>query len=160
MREGRDGGEQESMFVSIVETVETPQRFIPTVIRFERVDGIFDILPQSLYFSSELGRCVLLGTLANREARDPADGRPIIGEHELPNHMVKNASEIVDDVPNNGRNRERNLIGFGEIPFHLPRLMVMIGPNFVGVAIQKSVDRCVEFCNVLIGPIGFGPQLF
>jgi hypothetical protein len=155
--EGTCGRKQQTMLVDVVEAVETPQQFIPSLIWLQRIDLGDVSLSRSLYFSSELRRCVLLQTFGNGKSGEPT-WYPSIHEDELPYKMVKSRTEVLNSVSSDSGDREGNVLGTEKTPLHIPRMSVVLEVNAIGVAIEKEPDSFFELLDVLIGPVGFDSQ--
>ncbi len=145
--------EQQPVLVSIVESMEIPKKGIPSLIWLEPVDCINSDLAHSLYFSSDLGRCVFLDTLAYRKARSGGMRGIAIRNDELIDEMVQGGSHILDGIPREDSHSQGNFTGAGELPLKLPRTKVFMGANFIWAATEKIDDNSIQLVDVLFGPV-------
>jgi hypothetical protein len=143
--------DQKFVFIGNVHFVKPPESIIPAEVRLQSVDSIFVGNANSLYLSWS-GRCVLAGTIGNREIRTLARGSACIfdkGDGE----MVKSGPEIMDGIPDNQAN---DRIDFGDILDHVIgvcRLRIVLRPERAWVCFEKDVELRLHIADVVIGPV-------
>jgi hypothetical protein len=117
----------QAVLVDIVELVEPPERFIPSLVRLGTVDSISRHLRHALYFSlTRLGGYVFFGSfdIKDREINVPlfslgersalivnkaADSDKLIGE------MIESGPHIEENIPGDGPNVIGNGFDFGKV---------------------------------------------
>ncbi len=82
----------------------------------------------------------------------------VIGKNELPHQMVKDATEVLECVTDNSEYGERHISRTIEPPFHLLRLKVLLGRDFIGVAKEELADCSLKLHDVLLGPTYLSAQ--
>lgn len=151
-----NGSKKQSVFIDNVETVKTQQCVVPSEVRLYCAETLFCTWPHALYFSLSDGRCVLLGTLANRKHGVLIGLSPTCLD-ELPHKMIQAASQIVNRVPNNDDEIIRN----GLNTFDEKRSVVNLGyamrlsSNGIGLSGAERANSLVQLRDVLIGPTNF-----
>jgi len=90
--------EHEPMLVNTVELVDMPEGIVPSDVRLYRTQDFFSANRHLVYFSLANGRCILLGTFADREV-SVLVGSTTASIDQLPNKMVKGTPEIVNASP-------------------------------------------------------------
>jgi len=93
-------GDQEFVFVCDVETMETPKRVIPSLVRLGPLDEVHRFLGRSVYLFRRTGfKSFGKGgfILENEKAGLSGDGVSL-GSHQLANQQVEGGAEVVDGV--------------------------------------------------------------
>ena len=83
---------------------------VPTFVWFDFIESFNRNFPQKLYFSSELGRHVMFGTLRNREIDLLGFGRNDrrIGDiNDTVSQMIKSTPECSENIRSDERNLQR-----------------------------------------------------
>ena len=122
--------QEEAMFVDIVQPMELPEDMACTTsVWFDSVDGIYSILPHSLYFSGTFG-FVFRGRLA--------DGKVSTGErswlsradsHQMVGEMVKHTTEVLKGIASDQGNNRGNVLSHCEIVAALPFISIILEQN-------------------------------
>lgn len=142
----RTNGNQQAVFVDIVKSVELPERIIPTLVWFERVDSFNRVRPHTLYFSRSVG-FVLRGAIGvgNRETGLPV-GRPTSDDDKMVSQVVKGAPKVIKDVAGNERERKRCRPDANNIIDQLSCLRIALGPDLHPENWNKTnVKNLLEF---------------
>src|SRR6266700_3883242 len=105
-------GEEQAVFVEVVELLEFPEQVIPTVVWFNLVENVDEWLPQVLYLSTKLGRLVFHQTPDYREINPLSSSTR---SNELASGVVQSASEIVEDIPAQQLNVLRDAFNFSQV---------------------------------------------
>lgn len=147
--------DNQAVFVDVVKFVETPERIIPTLVWFNRVDSFNRIWPHALYFSSSVG-FVLRGVVGvrNRETGLPI-GRSAADENELISQVVKGAPDIMECVSSDNRQSHGDFTHADKIIDQLSCLRVALGSDYVWVGHKERPDFCLKITDVLFGPFDF-----
>ena len=148
---------QQAVFINTVKLVESPERIIPTLVWFDRVDSFYRLWPHTLHLW-QLLFFVFLGRVKNGEVdiwKWPwFTGSP---NHELIGEMVECTSQVLDDVANDTSNNERRILNCREVIDKLARLRVGLGSDFIGIGIEKGFESDIEVLDMLFGPFNFSP---
>jgi hypothetical protein len=145
-------GDKKAVFVDVVRVVEAPEKVIPTLIRFDRVDPFFRVFPHSLYFSS-FSSFIFVGTDENGETSIPARlraGTPYLDK--LMGKMIEGTPKVLDDVPSHSEELETGNRQASEILDGLSRLRVFLGSDYVRVGFAEEFRLPFEVREVLFGP--------
>ena len=154
--------EKKSMLINVVELMELPERVVPALVRFERVDSFYRFWPHSLYFSNLRG-FIYLGAATNGECDLRIDVARVDSsdEHELVCKVVKSAAEILDNVSGGGKQVKRGLRDADRaiyINSALPSLRVILGPNCIRVRLAEFASFGFQLNEVLFGPFDLYPD--
>jgi hypothetical protein len=143
--------DQKFVFIGNVHFVKPPESIIPTEVRLQCVDGIFVGNANALYLSGS-GRCVLAGTVGNREIRPLARGSACVfdkGDGE----MVKSGPEIVNGIPDNQANYGINLGNILDYVIGVCRLRIVLRPERAWICCEKDFYPRIHITDVVIGPV-------
>src|ERR1700675_3387228 len=97
------------MFVDIVQLPEMPECVISTLVWFECVEAFYRILPRPLYFSPELDRFVLRGTISNGKGNLLGESLSRANGDQAISKMVKSTPEVIEDIACNDGYRGGNV---------------------------------------------------
>ena len=102
--------DNQAVLIDVVQAVEGPEVGpLPSLVWFERADCVNRVLPHALYFSQKSG-FEFFGAFGNKKARliPVTLGPPSADQIELLGQMVEGASQVVENVPGDGRKGDRN----------------------------------------------------
>lgn len=153
-------GRYKAVFVDVVKLVEMPERVIPTLVWFGRVDRIYSILPHSLYFSRTFGS-VFRGVIRNREAdvaRWTALRNPRPTPEKLIGQVIEGTSEILQNVASDSSDSLRDLLDANHTIDQLSRLRIALSSDEVWVGSKKGSEFNLQIADVLFGPLNFDPD--
>ena len=89
--------QEEAVFVVLVEVVDSPERFVPSMVRICSADCFERIGMGTAYSSFDEGVDVI-GTTTNWESGVFVGSSPV-GFNELPSEIVEGASQVIEGVP-------------------------------------------------------------
>ncbi len=140
-------GQEQSVFVDVVHSVEGPQQAISSLIWLDTVDRFESLLPNSFYYSIQ-GTLVGLGRECYREF--------CIGSgsvDESISEIVKSTTETMQSIAGN----EWNLSGDGwnlvDIKRHLSCMRILLAPDGYLIPVPKVEQGGVQLVDVLFGPL-------
>lgn len=139
--------EKGSVLVDVIKLVQSPQKLISTLVRFEVVDVFYRQFPHALYFSGLVG-FVSGNVLKNRE-RSIFGRFPAGNDYKLTREMVEGASQIVDNIPSGRENVEWQDGQVGKIRRSL------IASKYVQAVVTEIPDIGLQVEEVLFGPLNF-----
>ena len=158
------GSYQETVLVDIVKLIESPEKIVPSLVRFGRVDSIYRRLRHALYFSFTRG-FVFCGAvrvdygetdlLLFGSTKDNALlGAPDL--HEMPSEMIEGTSHVIDGLPGEQRDNGDHKLGTGDIMLRecVRKLRIWLDSNFIRLTIQEVADFPFQILGVLVGPCG------
>ncbi len=158
-REGACGnvvsdGEQQPVLINVVQSMQEPQLFIPTLVRLEPIDFLQSEVVNTTYFScsSTLGVGVVLSAIENGEAGLSGD----IGfrfAHHSQREVIQGASEILQSVPGYERGFDRYRSDVSNEVRNITGLWVALDTNSAWVGFPTGSPEGFEVADVLIGPI-------
>lgn len=128
---------QQPMLVHNVEIMKTPEVVISSLVWFGRVDEVYRGAVHSLYFSRALG-FVFLDIIKDRVSRR-VGGRTAVGENQLIGEMVKDGSQVVDRVSEDGDDVQWNLGDFANPEHPVSRLRIVLDDDLVWVGLKEGV---------------------
>lgn len=154
---GRHAGNQQAVFVDVVECMELPERFIPSLVWFERSDLVDDILPHSEYFSGSV-RFVFRDTLCNRK-RSSSGRCPARGKYKLSRQVVERRSKVLQCVPDQDGDADRDVTHVSDVIGALSSLRIVLGVSLARVRwAVESVRRDFQIIDMLFGSIDLWPN--
>jgi hypothetical protein len=133
--------------------VNAPERVIPALVRFERINRFYRFWPHALYFSSLAG-FVSIKTLRERKHgvfRGSASGNL----DEVNCEMVERSSQVMDEVTGYGNGIKRELGEFGKLPVGLASIRILLGDNYCHALVPESSEFGLQVEEVLFGPLDF-----
>jgi hypothetical protein len=144
------------MLVHNIQLMEQPERLIESSVWLYRLDDVSRTLRDMLYFSLANRRCILLGSISNREV-GVSPGLLPSRFNELPCEMIKSASEIMDSVSDEQRDSIGNGFDLGDIERSVLNLRyaVRLGSKSIGLFLKESLDGEIKITDVLFGPFNF-----
>ena len=146
------------MFVSDVQPVQLPENVIPSLVRLGGIDCIYGGLsPDQLYLSERVG-FKFLKTVINRKARFRVRLLPFDIE-KLNDQIVKGAPQILDNLPGNYSDINRNSGGFGNAVVYCSSLRIRLGPESIGISLPEGYDSGFDLQDVLVGPFNLGSDV-
>ncbi len=147
---------QQPMLVHNVEIMKTPEVVIPSLVWFGRVDEVYRGAAHSLYHSRASG-FVFLDIIKDRVSRR-LGWRPSACENKLVGEMVKDGSQVVDRVSEDGDDVQWNLGNFANPEHPVSRLRIILDDDLVWVGLKEGVKTRAEIADVLVGPFDFDEQ--
>lgn len=147
---------QDPVLVVRVETVQTPEGVVPSLVRLGRLNSCLGLGTDSLYASRQSGLKRLRAS-GDREHR-LVGGLPPVREYELPDKMVEGRSEVVDGVSGEEAPSWVRLFTNSYAPDEIARIRIFLSDNQIGVAVIESGDARFEIRDVLFGPFDFQPR--
>jgi hypothetical protein len=146
---------QKAVFVDSVKVMETPERVIPTFVWFDCINSVSRFFAHSLYFSSEKGRGVFLGTICNRKV-DVVSGRlPSCSGNKMTGEMIQGTSEVVEGIGTNDRDIIGNVPHADEIVAALSGVRIVLGFDYIRIGIEESITGDLQILDMLVGPVDF-----
>lgn len=155
VHDGRTGSDQEAVFVNVVQLMESPERVVPTFVRFDRINRFYSFWPETLYFSQFSG-FVFCGGVEDRKVQKMGGVYSIAGDKkQLIDEMIEGASRVVQNVSRDCGDFDGYVRDAAYIVEQLSRIRIMLGIDLIGVAGEKSGDFKLEITDVLFGPFHF-----
>lgn len=149
--EAAERRDQQVMFVSNVELVQLPQRVsCPSLVRFDKLDVLHDMLPRSPFYSRETGY-ELIGVVGNREV-DSVMTDFAIRDIEAAHRIVESGPQVMDQITNDSAHGQGDRLSSLKLKQVVAGLRVSRSGNAVGVAFAKIVPRRFQFADVMLGP--------
>lgn len=164
--EGRSNGYDEAVLVDVVKLMELPERVIPSLVRFGRVDSVYGSLRHALYFSFARG-FVLRGTVGvnDRETNIPnlfdGEGHAMRIDkpaklNEVESQVIQGGPEIRQNVARDSGDSNGNVRYASEIiNDSAGKLRIGLGLDFIRVGVAEGTDCEIEISDVLFGPVNF-----
>ncbi len=151
----RVDSEQQFMLVNNVEVVDVPEQFTLTSrVWFDSVNRVSCVLAEFLYSSSAVG-FIFLGALADGKVEIvEGAGRASGDAHQMVGQMLKTAPEVMNGIPDYGRNLRGNLPNVTEIIAALSGVRVVLGSDVIRAS-TPSEERhpcSLQILDVLVGP--------
>jgi hypothetical protein len=145
------GGEQEAMFVEVVELMQVPQGICSSLVRFGGVNCINRVLAHSLYFSRTFG-FVYLGAFEDREAGESRLLGPI---NQSPDNIIQSTPEILNGLPGSQGDFGRDALVLTEAVHPLSRIWLQLWNDTIRVSFREGSDTVFQVTDVLFGPFDF-----
>lgn len=149
---------QESVFVQNVELVDNIESICPSLVWFKPVD-----CPSSdggnvvQFFDSALLESCLIGTYWEIGFVHRAVAGVSIENGEINRHNVQSGTQVVDNIPNDGRKIDRDF--FGEIEFKdfCSGFRVFVTNEGLGISFGEGFMSGVQLVKVFLGPTDLYP---
>ncbi|MEX0802031.1 MAG: hypothetical protein WD688_01730 [Candidatus Binatia bacterium] len=145
----RDDGDEELVFVEVVELGDLPESKIPSLVRLYHIENMRGELGRGFLYRSEIMRGYkVLPFFAYRE-RDPV----VVFPDEVRGNIVERGAQIVHDVANQERNfgwRRGERVELQEIA---AGLRVLLNMNFAEVRLKKPLQDRFDSLDVVVGPL-------
>jgi hypothetical protein len=142
-------GQEQAMFVDVVEGVENTKTRVPSLVWAETAEGFDSLLTSSIYHSQtglfpfiEMGSN---GKVGLRLAPRPADQPGC--------QIIKGTPEIVENVPDNQRNLDRDNRQVLDIVRHIAGFKILLGRDSAWVGLAEFRQSGLQLTNVLLGPL-------
>lgn len=148
---GCPDGEQESVLIRNVETVQTPEGVVPSLVRLQRGDHVFRGVADALCYSRRFGFVILPGP-PNRERRF-VGGVVAVGEHELVDEKIEAGPQVVDGVADNRAPTGRRLFADLHAPDLVARVRLVLCEDTVWIGPEECPDLGIKLVDVLLGPL-------
>ena len=152
----RPHGEQQTVLLDIVKSIEHPKKVIPTFVWFDCVDGVYGCLPRSLYLSQLLG-FVFRGVVLNREINPIRVGRVVIGgrANQLVSEMIESTHPVLDGITSHQGDGVWHRLDVADVINQLSRVRIALGRDFIRVGLEKAENLNINVADVLFGPFDF-----
>jgi len=154
VRQGRDGNNRNTseVFVGYVQTVQDPDGItIPSFVRLYDVPNQGnEIGTSSLYFSALKGGYQFVAGLPHREL--DVVGRTVRVVHDFEGYVIKNRSQVVEGVSENGGNIYRQQLGLLKLQKVTSSLRILLDVKTAKVRLEEDVKLSLQLLDVLIGP--------
>ena len=156
MRRVGSNGKQRSMFVKVVELVQSPENFILSSIRLQPFDDLLHLIPHAVYLSLVSGYLIDGGWDVIDDWKSSGRGRLSTASYdELPRQIVQRTAEIVDNVARNQGNMVRNRLGLRHINDVLSSIRITLCSESIRFAVLEGRQDIIQVIDVLIGPLDF-----
>jgi hypothetical protein len=147
-------GQQQSVFLDVVETVDGPKRVIAASVRLKRVDRRYGCRSRSLHFVL-LPPVVLRAVIRNGEI-DPARLRRIVGgvlANQLVRQMIKGAPQVLNRIAGGQRNRIGDRLNTVDVVDRPTGVLIAANRNRERLGGEEVAQLAIEFVAVLLGPL-------
>ncbi len=142
------------MFFKIVQLMNSPEVFIPSLIRLDSFDNVYCPKPDSLYRSARFG-FVLGSRFVDREVgvatRDLA-----VRFDQLPSQVIEAAPKLVNGFANDQRQiAQRKLMAQFYLANEQLKFRILLADEFIGIVVPDSNEFGFKITDVLFGPFDF-----
>ncbi len=147
------------MLIENIHVVDEEQRRIERiggVIRLQRLNHVPNIgIFKSLYFSFVSSNVLFVGWPHFKNGKfDPLTViSPIIRRGKLPDDVIENRTQVVNDLPHENTEAERDLKLSMVLNCLQENLFVMLRKNWVLACLKKPIDFSLEIEDILVGPL-------
>ena len=145
-------GEKQAMFADIVETMKPPKRFVPTLVRLERVEDFYCFRAEELFITLA-GLFVSGFILANRKV-DLSEllvgSSGAVCYRQLISEMIERTGKIVNHISSGGQRIERDVIKSVRPWRSLKGLHIHVDARDITVSTENNEFHLAE---ILFGPL-------
>jgi hypothetical protein len=152
----RHDGEQQAVLVHDVQSVQTPEAIVPSLVRLERVEDVQRRFAGSLCISRSAG--FVLGLRAPDRKGGLVCHRPAVGEDELADEKVEGRPEAVDGIARDRAPSRRRMFADLDAPDLVARVRLILREDAVGVGFEERRDVGMKLVDVLLGPLNLDPR--
>jgi len=89
-------GEEHPVLIDVVKLMQSPERFVPTSVRFEAIDSFYRQRAHALYFSSLVP--IVSGNILKNRKPGLLSRSSAISKNELVCEMVESGAEVVSNI--------------------------------------------------------------
>jgi hypothetical protein len=149
-------GQQESVLVDNIQTMQSPQNVIRSLIWFDVPDVLYGLIPRALHFSKKSGLVVKGSRLVVKDRKSSvAVDRTAVRSNQQTDGIVEGRSQVLQDVPSDQTNVIRDVLLIRQVVDDLLGFRITLGRDFVGIGLEEHVKSSVELIDVLFGPLDF-----
>jgi len=141
------------MFIGYVEIVDCPQKFIPSVVRFQSADYLDDIFSGSVYVSIFNHTVKAIDIITKREI--DILGISAFQADQFGSKKVKGCSQVMDGVTDDCGKMARYFMPDSERPELIRGVSVLLDNDSVRFRFNVVDDVIVKLTDVAFGPINF-----
>lgn len=151
----RPDGKKVSMLLNVVESTERPEGVIPSLVWFQRSDGVNTFLPRARYFA--LNRGLIYFGPENREVDNAGVGRVATqaGSNDLECQIVKGAPQVVNGVASDQGDIDGDGAHFRNIIDWASCFRIHLASNCIRPGFKEAGDLPIQVVDVLFGPVYF-----
>lgn len=141
------------MFIGYVEIVDSPQKFIPSVIRFQRADYLDDIFSGSVYVSIFDHTVKAVDIITKRKI--DVLGVSAFHAHQFRSEKVKSRSQVMNSVTDDCSKMARYFMPDSKCPELIRGVRVLLDNDSVRFRFNVVDDVIIKLTDVSFGPLNF-----
>lgn len=149
--------DEEVVFVVRVESVETPEGVVPSLVGLQRLQDAYCVLGRSLYLGHARGFKRFFRSADREHCLIPGGSTTRIDK--LPGKKVKGGAKVVDGVANDGSKSRRRIFDDLHAIDLVSRPRFLLSEELVRFGWpEEGTDLGVELVEVLLGPFELRPR--
>jgi hypothetical protein len=145
------GRKYKPMLIPTVKIVDIPQCVVTSEVWLYNRDHLFCTWHDCVYSSLANCRCVLLGSLADREKGAPV-GLTSASFDESPSKMIQGASKVMDRIPEHQRDVIGDWLDAADVKSYVANLRLVIDSERIRLRIAEGTNSNIQIADVLFGP--------
>jgi len=146
--------EQKTVLVNLIKFMEFPEQVLPAFVWLEHLDILQRLWPSTFYFSTNLSKLTVFGTVEDREISVGRDGATV-NRDKMASEMIECAPEVLQNVSRNEGDISRNVGEFNDVIPAFSLLMIVLKPDAIFTVSGASVQQRFQILDVLFGPLDF-----
>ena len=153
--EPHGSGEQKPVLVHIVQSSELPEPIIPSLVWFQSVDAFNCIAGGLLYFSTSLGRHVIIEALTEREKDVLFGCSERTDDDDSVCHVVESRPKVLQNVSSDYGDHLWNFRNRNDLENMISGFRINLAAQEIAVFLVEGVECDLQLTDVLIGPFDF-----
>jgi hypothetical protein len=150
-------GEQKPMLVGRVETVQTPEGVIPSLVWLQLAKDFERVWGGSVYASDSAPAFEVILAVSDWEHRSFV-GRPAARLDKLPREQIKRRPEVMDDVSDDKRDALGRIAADPDAIDEISSISFFLGHDRVWVGREEIANGSMCFGEVMLGPLDLHPR--
>lgn len=149
--------QDDSVLVQVVQAVQDPELMpIPSLVRFERLESLERVIPNTALYCSIKSGLVFAGSIADRKVELlVSDFNTKPDAEQLVSQVIEGAPKVLDNVADERGDVSRGGCEFSDLVVNFSRLRIFLSNDSIGVRVKECADGGIKISDVLFGPFNF-----
>ena len=154
LKSGSDG-EQQTVLVTIVKRMETPENIVSSLVRLYSPDDFFRFIPHAVYFGVKSGFLLIGNRLLVANWKRTASIVPSVSSDESAHQIIQCSPQILEYVPSDEWDVNGERLGADYIVDQAFRLRIVLSSDGIGagLGVNEFPQEDIEIVDMLIGPL-------
>jgi hypothetical protein len=146
--------QQQTMFVSDIEIMESPKIVVPSLVWFDTFDDVNRFLPHSLYLSRKRGLFIFGGRNVFKDRKSGGFGNSsVVDSNEMADQIVESTPDVLENVTSDKQNFRRDRRDLDRIVDVLSGIRISLFSDHVWITGYECIESGMQLLDVLVGPV-------